>query len=122
MVERGKALSEVANKKKRYLYPSSHAADVQVNIRICLRDRKATQEVGSNGSLLGHGRALDGDSNCAVVGMSVGKEGGESTVTGPQKMKLAEKKNKENVQSKGKPAQGAQRHSACGCMWWGLSW
>ncbi len=38
--------------------------------------------------------------------MSIGKDGGESMATGPQKGELAEKRNLENVQAEGKLAKG----------------
>jgi hypothetical protein len=37
----GEPLSEITNEKK--MYPSSYAANVQANIRICLHDRMAAQ-------------------------------------------------------------------------------
>ncbi len=52
---------------------------------------------------------------CTMVGAggggghtSVGKDGGESMATGPQKGELAEKRNLENIQAESKPAKGVR--------------
>jgi hypothetical protein len=58
----------------------------------------------SSRSVFAPWQALEGEDGRA----SVGKDGGESAVTGLQKKKLAEKENRKRTSRGGKPAQEAR--------------